>query len=264
MKGFMITGDTFSNNKIKLIEALPSGDQTLVIYFKIISLACKSNAGGYLMIDRNIPFSEESLAALFDRSLQVVRFALNTLKEFGMIEETEQGFKVEDFVDWLSYKDAARLEARERVNEHRDKKAIEAPIEKKEKKKKRVFEEGSIELSLAQLLHSQMMINNPELRKPNLQTWAEDIRKMIEVDGRKPEQIHNMIMWSQQHNFWSTNILSGKKLREKYDQLKVVALKETENGKYRPQSRQAEADDIFSRMLNQSGGTNNQNGGLIE
>lgn len=264
--GFMITGDTFDDAKIKLIEQLPSGDQTIVIYLKIISLACKSNAGGFLMINKHIPFNDESIAALIGRSLQVVRYALTTLIQFGMIEETEEGFKVADFQRWLPPQDTQRIEENERIAEARKTKGtkqIEPPKEIKEKKKKRVFEEGSIELSLSQLLHSQMLINNPEMRKPNLQSWAEDFRKMIDIDKRKPEQIRNMIMWSQQHDFWSTNILSGKKLREKYDQLRVVALKETESGKYRIQNRQTEADDIFNRMLN-GGGTNNTNGGLIE
>nr|OTP48700.1 hypothetical protein A5881_002403 [Enterococcus termitis] len=54
-------------------------------------------------------------------------------------------------------------------------------------------------------------------KEPNYQTWADDIRKMIERDKRTEEQVRKMIEWCQADNFWSGNILSAKKLREKYD-----------------------------------------------
>ena len=68
-----------------------------------------------------------------------------------------------------------------------------------------------------------MVQNNSEAKKPNYQLWADDIRKMVELDGRKPQQVQGMIDWSQSDEFWKTNILSAKKLREKYDQMKVTA-----------------------------------------
>lgn len=64
-----------------------------------------------------------------------------------------------------------------------------------------------------------------------MQTWSNDIRLMIERDKRTPTQIRNMIDWCQSDSFWMTNILSPKKLREKYDQMKVKALKQQQPDK---------------------------------
>ena len=91
------------------------------------------------------------------------------------------------------------------------------------KSAKRIYEDSSPYFQLSQYLFSKMVQNNPEAKKPNYQLWADDIRKMVELDGRTPQQVQGMIDWSQSDDFWKTNILSAKKLREKYDQMKVTA-----------------------------------------
>ena len=64
-----------------------------------------------------------------------------------------------------------------------------------------------------------------KLKKGDIPAPVRDaaIRKMVELDGRTPQQVQGMIDWSQSDEFWKTNILSAKKLREKYDQMKVTA-----------------------------------------
>lgn len=95
------------------------------------------------------------------------------------------------------------------------------------KSQKRIYETDSIHYQLASELFEKIKTNNPEARQPNLQTWSDDIRKMIEIDGRKPEQVSNMINWCQSHDFWSGVILSAKKIRDKYDQMRTQALNDS-------------------------------------
>lgn len=249
-KGFVISEKTFDNEKIQLIETLPNGDETLIIYFRLLALACKSNAGGFLVLDKRIPYNEEMLAGIFHRSLPKVKFALQTLIQFGMIEETEEGFKVDEFIEWLGIDGKAKEQTRERVAKHREKqKALPEPAEESDKlKKKKVYEEEDIEMILSKYLFELMRRNNPEAKEPNFQTWSNDIRKMINLDKRKPDQIKNMITWCQNDSFWKGNILSAKKLREKYDQLKVRAMEEYQRGQRPNNNRQAEIDSIFDRL----------------
>ncbi len=50
--------------------------------------------------------------------------------------------------------------------------------------------------------------------------WAKDIRLLCEKDGRSVKDIERVIRWCQSDgNFWIPNILSGKKLREKFPTL---------------------------------------------
>lgn len=53
------------------------------------------------------------------------------------------------------------------------------------------------------------------------QRWAKDIDLMLRIDKLDPDDIAQTIQWCQQDSFWKSNILSGKKLREKYQQLRI-------------------------------------------
>jgi hypothetical protein len=75
---------------------------------------------------------------------------------------------------------------------------------------------------LATLLLTFILKLNPKAKKPNLDTWANDIDKLIRLDGRSEEEIEKVIRWSLSDDFWCKNILSGRKLREKFDQLFVA------------------------------------------
>lgn len=54
-----------------------------------------------------------------------------------------------------------------------------------------------------------------------IQRWSEDIDKMFRIDGVDFDEFKQVLQFSQTEPFWQKNILSGKKLREKYGQLLV-------------------------------------------
>ena len=81
------------------------------------------------------------------------------------------------------------------------------------------FADDAIEISLACELYDLILLNNPKSKEPNFQVWAKQIDLMIRVDNRSVFDIQGVIQWSQKDSFWQANILSTKKLREKYDQL---------------------------------------------
>lgn len=83
--------------------------------------------------------------------------------------------------------------------------------------KKKYTEE---DMAMAELLSSLIQKNTPEWEnKSSLESWAEDINKLFRIDGRSYKQIEYMIRWVQGDTFWSTNILSARKLREKFNDL---------------------------------------------
>jgi hypothetical protein len=100
-------------------------------------------------------------------------------------------------------------------------KVKESRVEKSKvnRKYKRLFVEDSIEFQLSKKLLDYILINNPNYKMPNLQNWAQHIDYMIRLDKRTPEQINDIIVFSQEDSFWKSNILSTEKLRQKFDQL---------------------------------------------
>lgn len=115
------------------------------------------------------------------------------------------------------------------------------------KSKKRIYNVDSIHYQLAEYLFEEMKKNNPEARNPDFNKWANDIRLMMEIDKRKEEQVRNMITWSQSNDFWKGNILSAKKLRDKYDQMKVQA-----NQPYKNNNAAAPKNDSVKYDIKQS------------
>ena len=86
VKWIKIVTDIFDDEKILLIETMPEADSIIVIWFKLLTLAGKTNNKGVFMMSNRIPYTEEMLSAIFRRKLTTVRLALDTFEKFGMIE----------------------------------------------------------------------------------------------------------------------------------------------------------------------------------
>ncbi len=86
VKWIKITTDIFDDEKILLIESMPSADSIIVIWFKLLTLAGKQNNDGVFMMSNRIAYTDEMLASIFRREISTVRFALRTFEQFGMIE----------------------------------------------------------------------------------------------------------------------------------------------------------------------------------
>ncbi|MDG0791940.1 hypothetical protein OMP38_14565 [Cohnella ginsengisoli] len=104
--------------------------------------------------------------------------------------------------------------------------------EPKTNSRKRVYDESEVAYLSAKYLYDQINLHVKEIRKPNLQNWADDMRKLIESDGREPIHIARVIEWVVKDTFWSGNILSAKTLREKWDKLVIQMERGGSNAKY--------------------------------
>ncbi len=99
----------------------------------------------------------------------------------------------------------------------------EKKISDKKVKNKKVFDANSNAYRLAYFLEGEILENNPKFpqSEQQRQRWAKDFDLMIRRDKIEPDDIAEVIAWCQKDKFWCSNILSGKKLREKYQQLSM-------------------------------------------
>ena len=77
------------------------------------------------------------------------------------------------------------------------------------------------DLTAAEWMFDMMKTIAPSARKPNFAGWANDIRLMRERDGRNHRDMCVLFRWACQDNFWSGNVLSPAKLRDKWTQLEI-------------------------------------------
>lgn len=261
----------FDDEKIRLIQAVPESDAILVIWIRLLVLAGKTNDDGLIYIQRNMPYTEEMLATLFDKPVNTVRLALQTLASFNMIDLNSDG--VIAIANWEKHQN---IEGMEKVREQnrlrkqrqrekqkllsdqarqsRDSHATDIDIEidkekdikeDSRKSRKQIYDDDSPYLQLARHLYENINNNGP-IKEPNLQNWADDIRKMIELDDRDIGKVRRMIGWCQKDSFWSSNILSAKKLREKYDVMARQANRKPERGYNKPKGRVEKLPDYIA------------------
>ena len=126
VKWIKITTDIFNDEKITLIETMPDSDTLIVIWFKLLALAGKSNNGGLVMISDKVPYTKEMLSAIFRRKQTVIELALITFEQFGMIELIDNTILISNWEKHQNTKglDAIKEKNRIRQQRYRDNKKL--------------------------------------------------------------------------------------------------------------------------------------------
>ena len=279
VKWIKLSTSMFEDEKIRLIESMPDADTLLIIWFKLLSQAGKTNASGYIFLSENIPFTEEMLSTLFNRPLATIRLALQTFQQFGMIQINEE--RMIHIANWEKHQNIDGLEKIREQNRLRKQKQREreqqvllemsrdshVPVtdghaidieedkeldidkekdkKKKEKPSRHKFE--TCDANGAKYLFEKIKGNNPKQKEPNFDSWANEFRLIRERDNREPQEIKDVIDWCQADPFWKGNILSPKKLREKFDQL-TIQMKSRKGA-----NNNAESDSGSTRRYSQKG-----------
>lgn len=123
IKWIKIATNIFDDEKLLLIETMPEADAIIVIWFKLLCMAGKQNNNGVFMLNDRIAYTEEMLATIFRKSLNVVRLALATFETYGMIEVIDNVITIPN---WEKHQNLDKLETmkeqtRLRVAKHREK-----------------------------------------------------------------------------------------------------------------------------------------------
>ena len=109
VKWIKIVTDIFDDEKILLIESLPSADSIIVIWFKLLCLAGKNNNSGVFLLNDRIAYTDEMLATIFRRDINTVRMALKTFEMYGMIETINNTIVIPN---WSKHQTLDQLEER--------------------------------------------------------------------------------------------------------------------------------------------------------
>lgn len=122
IKWIKIATNIFDDEKLLLIETMPEADAIIVIWFKLLCMAGKQNNNGVFMLNDRIAYTEEMLATIFRKSLNVVRLALVTFEQYGMIEVIDNVITIPN---WEKHQNINKLETlkeqtRLRVAKHRE------------------------------------------------------------------------------------------------------------------------------------------------
>ena len=80
---------------------------------------------------------------------------------------------------------------------------------------------NSESFKIAQTLFNNILLKNPKNKKPNMNSWALDVDKIIRIDNRTPSEVKRVLNYLKDDDFWSGTILSPIKLRKHFDGLLI-------------------------------------------
>lgn len=126
VKWIKLTTDMFDNRKIRHLRRLPEGNNIVLIWVMLLTMAGRCNSGGMIFLTENIPYNPKMLADELDFEENTVALALKSLEQLDMIV-TDNGFF--SIVGWEEYQNTDRLaeireQTRKRVAKCREKKLL--------------------------------------------------------------------------------------------------------------------------------------------
>ena len=125
--------DMFDDEKIKIIQSMPEGDAILVIWIRLIAIAGKCNANGFVLVEDEFPYSDEMLSVIFNKPLATIRLALTTFEKFRMIERTQKGIYITNFEKHQNIEGMDKIREQNRIRKQRERERKRALLEEENK-----------------------------------------------------------------------------------------------------------------------------------
>ncbi|WP_164988990.1 phage replisome organizer N-terminal domain-containing protein [Fictibacillus sp. S7] len=223
VKWIKLSVQMFEDEKIRLIESMPEADMLLIIWVKLLAQAGKTNANGYIYLNEKVPYTDEMLATIFNRPLNIVRLALKTFQDFDMIEMTDDQFIA--ISNWEKHQnveglDKIRQQTRDRVAKHREMKKLQAGndtgnvtltqgnatdieveidtdinIEKELDKRNNRKNNGSKNSKVHEYYHSNIGKANAQTQR-ELKVWIEILNEELVMEALKRSVAAKKASWS--------------------------------------------------------------------
>ena len=106
VKWVKLTTDMFDNRKIKHLRRLPEGNNIVLIWVMLLTMAGRCNSGGMIFLTENIPYTPKMLADELDFEENTVLLALEALERLDMIVTDNGVFAI---AGWEEYQNADKL-----------------------------------------------------------------------------------------------------------------------------------------------------------
>ena len=116
-----LSTELFDNSKIKYIRTMPEGNNILLIWIFLLTMAGKCNSDGLIFLTEDIPMSDEILSDLSGFEVNVVRMALSVFDRLGMIQWSGANNEYIGISGWEKYQSVDKLQDIRKKNAKRQK-----------------------------------------------------------------------------------------------------------------------------------------------
>lgn len=111
--------DVFDDEKIKLIEDMPMGDSILVVFFKLLTKAGKSNNYGMVSYSETKGYTPKMFATLFNTTEDIINISFQTLVVFDIITIDENN--IININNWERHQNIEGMEQAKALKQLRNK-----------------------------------------------------------------------------------------------------------------------------------------------
>ena len=116
IKWIKLTTDMFDNRKIKHLRRLPDGNNIVLIWVMLLTMAGRCNSSGMIFLTENIPYTPKMLADELDFEENTVQLALRSLEQLNMIVANDGFFSI---AGWQEYQNIDGMEKIREQNRER-------------------------------------------------------------------------------------------------------------------------------------------------
>lgn len=231
VKWIKLATNIFDNRKIRQIEFLPDGDAIIVIWVKLMCLAGNINDSGYIYFTKEIPYTDQMLAAQFNRPLATVQLALKTFEQFEMIEVIDNMLHISNWERYQSVDRLAEIREYNRIakQKSREKQKLLADVNDKSMTSQRRHD-TDIDID-KELDLDKEELSKDNSKKPTKHKYGEYNNVLLtddELDKLKTEYSD----WAERIERLSSYVAStGKSYKSHYATIRNWARKDTAQGK---------------------------------
>ena len=119
VKWIKITTDMFDNRKIKHLRKLPDGNNIVLIWVMLLTMAGRCNSGGMIFLTENIPYTPKMLADELNFEENTVQLALNALEQLNMVVTDNGFFSIAGWDEYQNIEGMDKIREQNRIRKQR-------------------------------------------------------------------------------------------------------------------------------------------------
>lgn len=119
VKWVKLTTDMFDNRKIRHLRRLPEGNNIVLIWVMLLTMAGRCNSGGMIFLTENIPYTPKMLADELDFEESTVLLALEALERLDMILTDNGVFTIAGWEEYQNIEGMDKIREQNRLRKQR-------------------------------------------------------------------------------------------------------------------------------------------------
>jgi len=129
VKWIRLSINMFDNRKIKYLRSLPEGNNIILIWVALLTIAGRCNAGGMIFLTENIPYTTKMLADELDFEENTIILALNALRKLGMVQDQDEALLITGWEEHQNIDGLEKIKEQNRIRKQRQREREAVKIE---------------------------------------------------------------------------------------------------------------------------------------